>query len=67
MILQSLVKYYENLEKQGLVSELGWCHAKVSYAEHDSIRFYYLGNHYQTKIEHFGVDRGTAADQVLIV
>lgn len=32
MILQSLVKYYENLEKQGLVSELGWCHAKVSYA-----------------------------------
>lgn len=35
--------------------------------EHDSIRFYYLGNHYQTKIEHFGVDRGIAADQVLIV
>lgn len=21
----------------------------------DSLRFYYLGNHYQTKIEHFGV------------
>ena len=32
MILQSLVKYYENLENQGLVSRLGWCHAKVSYA-----------------------------------
>ena len=32
MILQSLVKYYENLENQGLVSALGWCHAKVSYA-----------------------------------
>ena len=33
----------------------------------DSLRFYYLGNKYQTKIEHVGVDRGTAADQVLIM
>lgn len=24
----------------------------------DSLRFYYLGNRYQTKIEHVGVDRG---------
>ena len=23
--------------------------------EKDSLRFYYLGNHYQTKVEHFGV------------
>ena len=36
-------------------------------AEVDSLRFYYLGNKYQTKIEHVGVDRGTAADQVLIM
>lgn len=36
-------------------------------AEVDSLRFYYLGNKYQTKIEHIGVDRGTAADQVLIM
>ena len=36
-------------------------------AEVDSLRFYYLGNKYQTKIEHIGVDRGTAADQVLIL
>ena len=35
--------------------------------EIDSLRFYYLGNKYQTKIEHVGVDRGTAADQVLIM
>lgn len=31
MILQALVKHYENLAKQGKVSRLGWCHAKVSY------------------------------------
>lgn len=36
-------------------------------AEVDSLRFYYLGNKYQTKIEYIGVDRGTAADQVLIL
>ena len=36
-------------------------------AEVDSLRFYYLGNKYQTKIEHVGVDRAMAADQVLIL
>lgn len=35
--------------------------------EVDSLRFYYLGNKYQTKIEHVGVDRGMAVDQVLIL
>ena len=33
----------------------------------DSLRFYYLGNKYQTKVEHIGVDRGLAADQPLIL
>lgn len=33
----------------------------------DSIRFYYLGNNYKTKVEHFGVERGIAADDVLIL
>ena len=33
----------------------------------DSPRFYYLGNKYQTKVEHIGVDRGLAADQTLIL
>lgn len=32
----------------------------------DSLRFYYLGNKYQTRVEHLGVDRGVAADQTLI-
>ena len=31
MIFQALVKQYENLERQGKVSGLGWCQAKVSY------------------------------------
>lgn len=35
--------------------------------EHDSLRFYYLGNKYQTKIDHVGVDRGIAVDQTLIL
>ena len=34
--------------------------------EVDSLRFYYLGNNYKNKVEHFGVDRGTAADSTLI-
>ena len=31
----------------------------------DSLRFYYLGNKYQTKVEHMGVDRGIAVDDTL--
>ena len=33
----------------------------------DSLRFYYLGNKYQTKVEHMGVDRGIAVDDTLIL
>ena len=33
----------------------------------DSLRFYYLGNKYQTKVEHVGVERGIAVDQQLIL
>ena len=33
----------------------------------DSLRFYYLGNHYATKVEHFGVERGMKADEFLIL
>ena len=32
----------------------------------DSLRFYYLGNNYRTKVEHIGVERGTAVDQPFI-
>ena len=35
--------------------------------EVDSLRFYYLGNQYKTKIEHIGVDRGISADSILIM
>ena len=35
--------------------------------EVDSLQFYYLGNKYQTKVDHVGVDHGLAADQVLIL
>ena len=31
MILQALVKHYENLAEQGKADREGWCKAKVSY------------------------------------
>lgn len=33
----------------------------------DSLRFYYLGNKYQTKIEHFGAKPGYEAEGVLMI
>lgn len=33
----------------------------------DSLRFYYLGNKYKTKVESIGIERGTAVDDVLIL
>ena len=33
----------------------------------DSLRFYYLGNSYKSKIEHFGVKESYDAEDVLIV
>ena len=33
----------------------------------DSLRFYYLGNQYQTKIEHFGIRQSYEAEGVLII
>lgn len=35
--------------------------------EVDSLRYYYLGNKYETKVEHIGVDRGIPVDQPLIL
>lgn len=35
--------------------------------EQDSLRFYYLGNRYQTKVEHFGAKQSYEAEGVLIV
>ena len=40
---------------------------KLMDAEKDSLRFYYLGNQYQTKIEHFGASATYAPEEVLIV
>lgn len=33
----------------------------------DSLRFYYLGNHYQTKIEHFGTKDTYEPEGVLMI
>lgn len=34
--------------------------------ETDSIRFYYLGNKYQTKVEHIGISKGIKVEEPLI-
>ncbi|WWR15931.1 CRISPR-associated endonuclease Cas2 [Lachnospiraceae bacterium JLR.KK008] len=33
----------------------------------DSLRFYYLGNHYQTKVEHFGSKDSYEAEGILMI
>ena len=33
----------------------------------DSLSFYYLGNKYQTRVEHIGVERGIPVDQPLVL
>lgn len=33
----------------------------------DSLRFYYLGNKYQTKVEHFGIKMSYEAEGTLII
>lgn len=35
--------------------------------QQDSLRFYYLGNKYQTKVEHFGSKQSYEAEGVLMV
>ena len=35
--------------------------------EKDSLRFYYLGNNYETKTEHFGVKAGYNPEGVLMI
>lgn len=40
---------------------------KLMDPDRDSLRFYYLGNKYQTKVEHFGAKAGYEAEGVLII
>ncbi len=40
---------------------------KIMNQEKDSLRFYYLGNHYQTKIEHFGAKQTYEPEGILMV
>lgn len=35
--------------------------------QEDSLRFYYLGNKYQTKVEHFGIKESYEAEGILMV
>lgn len=33
----------------------------------DSLRFYYLGSKYKTKIEHMGINKGLELDEILVL
>lgn len=35
--------------------------------EHDSLRFYYLGNHYENKVDHIGIKPSFKVEDVLIL
>lgn len=39
---------------------------KIMDQEADSLRFYYLGNHYENRIEHFGCKTGYEPEGVLM-
>ena len=39
----------------------------LSSEKEDSLRFYYLGNNYQTKVEHFGKKTSYMAEGVLMI
>ena len=40
--------------------------SKIIDVNTDSLRFYYLGNKYETKIEHIGIEKGIHVDRPLI-
>lgn len=40
---------------------------KIMDKDKDSVRFYFLGNQYKTKIEHFGIKRSYDPEGVLLV
>lgn len=40
---------------------------KIINEQEDSLRFYYLGNKYQTKVEHFGIKTSYEAEGVLMI
>ena len=40
---------------------------KIMDPERDSLRFYYLGNRYEAKVEHFGINAGYQPEGVLMV
>ena len=40
---------------------------RIADLEKDSLRFYYLGNHYENKIEHFGAQASYDPEDVLML
>ena len=64
MILQALVKHYENLAEQEKVAQPGWCKTKVSYAVHLSKDGKILG--ILTLIEEKGKKKVRSSSQIKV-
>ncbi|MCH3971412.1 MAG: CRISPR-associated endonuclease Cas2 [Oscillospiraceae bacterium] len=58
---------FECLLDPGQCKALQAALCRIINMEKDSLRFYYLGDHYQTKIKHFGVKAGYEPEGVLIM
>ena len=43
------------------------CLLNIINEQEDSLRLYYLGNNYKTKVEHFGIDLGINVDEPLLL
>ena len=59
-VFECLVDNAQSIQLKNILSE-------IIDADKDSLRFYYLGNKYETKVEHIGVERGIRADAPLIL
>ena len=57
---------FECLLDEGQYRQLQHQLLKIIDESQDSIRFYNLGNKYQTKVEHYGTNPGYEVDDVLI-
>ena len=58
---------FECLVDEAQCKQLQHSLLKIMDQEKDSLRFYYLGNRYQSKIEHFGAKETYAPEGVLMV
>ena len=53
--------------QEGQVAGVGIGSPGLIDAEHDSLRFYYLGNHWEKRVEHIGAKAGYNPEGLLMI